>query len=72
MITLRRMRWVGHVAHEGDEICQNFVRELVGKIPLGRPRFSREDVLKWISVKYGRRLGTGFIWLTTGIGGGLL
>jgi hypothetical protein len=36
MIKSRRMRWAGHVAQRGGK---NVYRILVGKRPLGRPRY---------------------------------
>ena len=40
VITLRRMRWAGHVARMGEErgVYRVLVREPEGKRPLGRPR----------------------------------
>jgi hypothetical protein len=42
------MRWVGHVAHMGEE--RNVNKVLMGKPegrwPLGRPRYRREDGIR--------------------------
>ena len=40
VIKSRRMRWVGHVAHMGEErgVCRVLVGKPGGKRPLGRPR----------------------------------
>jgi hypothetical protein len=40
IIKSRRMRWVGHVAREGEKrnACRLLVGKLEGKRPLGRPR----------------------------------
>jgi hypothetical protein len=43
VIKSRRMRWVGHVAHMGEE--RGVYRVLVGR-PLGRPRHRWEDNIK--------------------------
>jgi hypothetical protein len=37
-----------------------------GKRPLGRRRHRREDNIKWILGKYGRKVWTGCIWLRIG------
>jgi hypothetical protein len=48
VITSRRIRWVGHIAHMGEKI--GAYRILVGRLeegrPLGRPRHSWEDNIK--------------------------
>jgi hypothetical protein len=44
----RRMRWVGHVAHIGEEkkVYKVLVRKPEGKTPLGRPRHRWEDGIR--------------------------
>jgi hypothetical protein len=46
VIKLRRMRWMGHVAHmeEGRGIYRVMVGKPEGKRPMGRPRFRWEDI----------------------------
>jgi hypothetical protein len=48
LIKLRRMRWVGHVAHMGERrgVYRVLVWKPEGKRPLGRPRHSWEDNIK--------------------------
>jgi len=49
VIKSRRMRWVGHVAHMGEEErgIQGFLGgKPEGKRPLGRPRHRWEDTIK--------------------------
>jgi len=41
-----------------------------GKRPLGRPRHRWGDNIKMMLRKYGGKVWTGFIWLTTGASGG--
>jgi hypothetical protein len=47
-IKSRRMRWVGPVAHMGEErnVCKVLVGNPEGKIPLGRPNSSWEDLIR--------------------------
>jgi hypothetical protein len=47
-IKSRRMRWVGHVAHMGEErnIYRVLVRKPEGKRPLERPRCRWENGIK--------------------------
>ena len=40
-----------------------FVAKPEGKRPLGRPRRTWEDNIKWICRKYGVRVWTGSSWL---------
>jgi len=48
VIKLRRMKWVGHVAHMGMRrgIYRILVGKPEGKSPLGRPRHRWEDDIK--------------------------
>jgi len=48
VVTSRRMRWVGHVAHmgEGRGVHRVLVGKPEGKRPLGRPRHKWEDNIK--------------------------
>ena len=48
VVKLRRMRWVGHVAHvgEGRGVHRVLVGKPEGKRPLGRPRRRWEDNIK--------------------------
>ena len=48
VIKLRRIRWVGHVAHMGERrgVQRVLVRKPEGKRPLGRPRHRWEDNIK--------------------------
>jgi hypothetical protein len=45
VIKSRRMRWVGHVAHMGEErgVFQGFCGKPEGKRPMGRARHRWED-----------------------------
>jgi hypothetical protein len=45
-IKSRRLRWVGHVAHMGEECVQEFDWKPEGKRPLGRPRHRWEDGIR--------------------------
>ena len=75
VIKSRRMRWVGHVAHGGEEkrgAHKVLVERPEGKRWLGRPRHRWEDYIKmdlW-EVVWGAL--TGLIWLRIWTGGGLL
>jgi hypothetical protein len=44
----RRMRWVGHLAHMGEErkLYKVLVGKPEGKRPLGRPRYRWEDMVR--------------------------
>jgi hypothetical protein len=48
VVKSRRMRWVGHVAHMGEErvVHRLLVGKPEGKRPLGRPRHRRYDDIK--------------------------
>jgi hypothetical protein len=55
VITLRRMIWLGHVAHmrEKRNMYKIVVIKPEGKRPLGRFRHRWEETLEWILQKYG-------------------
>jgi len=48
MIKSRKMKWVGHVARMGEEMCvyEVLVGKPEGKRPPGRPRRKWEDYIK--------------------------
>jgi len=46
VIKLRRIRWMGHVAHMGERRIQGLVEKREGKRSLGRPRHRWEDNIK--------------------------
>ena len=46
VIKLRRIRWMGHVAHMGERHIQGLVEKREGKRSLGRPRHRWEDNIK--------------------------
>ena len=48
------------------------VGKLEGKSPLGRPRCRSEVIIKRIYREWDEDLGTGFLWLRIGAGGGML
>jgi len=71
---LRRMRWTGHVARMGQGMV--VYRVLVGK-PEGKNHWGYPDtdgriILRWILRKWEGVVGTGWIWLRIGTGGGHL
>jgi hypothetical protein len=70
----RRMRWVGHVAHMGEErkVYKVLVGKPEGKRPLGRPRRRWEDGIKMDFRETGLLVWIGFNCLRTGTGGRLL
>jgi hypothetical protein len=70
----RRMRWAGHVARMGEErkMYKVLVGKPEGKRPLGRPRRRWEDGIRMDLREIGLGVWTGFDWLRTGTGGGLL
>jgi hypothetical protein len=74
VIKLRRMRWVGHVAHieERRAIHRFLVGKPEGKVPLGRPRHTWEDNIKMDLRKWDVGAWTGLIWLRIGTSGGHL
>ena len=59
MIKLRRMRWAGHVAYNGER--RGEYRVLVGKRALGRPRHRWEDSIKMDLQEVGWGGGTDWI-----------
>ena len=74
VIKLRRMRWVGHVAHM--EEGRGVHKVLVGK-PEGKSHWGDQDVdgriiLRWILRKWGGVVGTEWSWLRIGTVGGRL
>jgi hypothetical protein len=74
VVKSRRMKWAGHVARmgEGRGVHRVMVGKPEGKRPLGRPRRGRGIILRWIFRKWEGVLGTGWIWLRIGTGGGHL
>ena len=72
VVKSRRMRWVGHVARmgEGRGVHRVLVGKPEGKIPMGRPRRRWEDNIKMDLQELGGCVGTGWIWLRIGTGGG--
>jgi hypothetical protein len=52
--------------------CMVLVERPDGSSPLGRPRRRRENNTKWIFRIWNEEVWTGYIWLRTGTGGGLL
>jgi len=62
------MRWVGHVAHMGERT--GAYRVLVGRLKRGRQL--RRPMHKMAFQEEGWRVWAGFMWLSTGTGGGLL
>jgi hypothetical protein len=74
VIKSRRMGWAGHVARMGEK--RGAYRILVGRPegrpPLGRARHRWEDNIKMDLQEVGWGEWTGFSWLRTGTGGGLL
>jgi hypothetical protein len=74
-IKSRRMRWAGQVARmgEGRNVYRVLVGKPEGKRPLGRPRRRWEDGIKLDLKEIGwGEVRSGFTWLRTGTGGGLL
>jgi hypothetical protein len=57
---------------EGGKVYRVLVGKLEGKEPLGRPRHRWEDGIKMDLREIGWGLRSGFTWLRTGTGGGLL
>jgi hypothetical protein len=74
VITLRRMRWVGHVARMGERThaCKTLVEEPEGKRPVGRLKRRWEDNIRMHLREIGWKMWTGCIWLRIGTSGGLL
>jgi hypothetical protein len=73
-IKLRTMRWVGHVAHKGEEteVYKILVGKPEGKRPLGRPRQRWEDGIRMDLGEIGWGVWSGFNWLRIGTSGRLL
>ena len=74
VVKSRRMRWAGHVARMGEDrvVHRVLVGKPEGKKPLGRRRRRWMIILRWIFRKLEGVLGTGWSWLSIGIGGGHL
>jgi hypothetical protein len=60
-IKSRRIWWVGHVAHMGEEgkVYKALVGKPEGKRPLGRPRHRWEDGIRMDL----REIGVGGVWI---------
>jgi hypothetical protein len=73
-IKSRRIRWVGHEAHMGEDrkLHKVLVGNLEGKRPLVRPRCRWEDGIKMYFREIGWRDWSGFSWLRIGTSGRLL
>jgi hypothetical protein len=73
-IKSRRMRWAGHVARMGEdrEVYRVLVGKLEGKRSFGGPKRRWEDGIRMNVREIGRRVWSGYSWLRTGAGGGLL
>jgi hypothetical protein len=73
-IRSRRMRWAGHVARmrKGRNMYRVLVGNPEGNRPLERPRRRWEDGIKVDLREIVWGVGSGFSWLRTGTGGGLL
>jgi len=71
VINSRRMRWVEHVAHMGEErgVYRVLVGKLEGKRPLGLDGWI---TLAWISRRWDVGMWTGLGWPRIGTGGGRL
>ena len=74
VVKSRRLRWAGHVARMVED--RGVHRVLVGK-PEGKSHWGDQDVdgriiLRWIFRKLEGVVGTRWIWLRIGTGGGLL
>jgi hypothetical protein len=69
---LRQMRWVGHVAHMGEErkLYKVLVGKPEGKRPLGRPRQRWEDGIRMDLGENGLGVWIGFDWLRIGLAAG--
>jgi hypothetical protein len=68
------MRWTGHVAHKGQDrkVYKVLVGKPEGKRTLGRPRRRWEDGIQMDLMEIGLGVWTGFNWLRTRTGDGLL
>jgi len=74
VITARRMRWAGHVAHMGDRrgVYRVLVGKHEGKDRLGDPGLDGRIKLRWIIRNCDVGVWTGSSWLMIGTGGGHL
>ena len=74
VVKSRRMRWARHVARmgQGGGVHRVLVGKPEGKRPLGRPDADGGIILRWIFRKWEGFVGTGWIWLRIGTGGGHL
>jgi hypothetical protein len=70
----RRMRWVGHVACQGESrgIYRVLVGNLRGRNHLGDLGVDRSIILRWNFRKWDVGVWTGMSWLRIGTGGGHL
>ena len=72
-IKSRQITWAGHVARTGDRIGREIWWENLKKRDnLEEQGEDGRIVLKWVVKKCDRGTRTGFIWLSTRTGGGLL
>ena len=71
MIKSRRMRWVGHVAHMGEErgVYRVLVGKPEGKRPLGDIGVDGWIILGWISRRWDVVMWTGLDWPRIETGG---
>jgi len=71
VIKLRRMIWVGHVAHmgRGEAYTGFWWGNLRARDHLGDPGVDGRIMLRWIFRKWDVVVWTGSSWLRTGTGG---
>ena len=71
VVKLRRMRWVGHVAHmgEGRGVHRVLVGNLRERDHWGDPGVDGRIILRWIFRKWEGIVGTGWSWLRIETGG---
>ena len=74
VIKSRRMRWVGHVVHMGEErgVYRVLVGKPKGKRPLGKHGVDGWIILGWICRRWDVGIWTGLGWPRIEIGGGRL
>jgi len=70
----RRIRWARHVERVDEErgVYRVLVRKPEGKRPLGRPRRSWVDKIRWLSRRWDVGVLTGLGWPRIGTDGGVL